>query len=98
HHDGKKNADSAPMKVSDHLSHAFHSARQIAKQIVLVPSIDPYVGIGVPDQYAVNSAIAAHEIVKVAVYGVAAGEGVMEIPVVEHHFRPKKNRQRLLAM
>src|SRR5271169_5309863 len=49
HHHRKQDANSAPVKIGDHLAHAGDSARHAPNHIVLVAIVDSHVGIGRPD-------------------------------------------------
>src|ERR1700677_589937 len=84
-HDGKEHLDPARMKLGDHLLDALHAAGQIAEQVELITRVDAQVGINVPDQYAVDAAIAQFEIVKKTVDCVAGTDRIVEISIVNHH-------------
>ena len=75
------------MEVGDHLFQAGGPARHITQQVILVAVVDSDVGIGVPDQDGVDSAVALPKVVKVTVHGVSARRRVVEVAVLDHHLR-----------
>ena len=67
HHHRKQHAHAAAMEVRDHLPHARDAARHAANHVVLIAIVDAHVGIGGPDQYGVDAAIALFQIIQIAV-------------------------------
>ena len=86
-HDGEENADVVLVEVVDQLADACDAAGKIVDEVVLVAVVDADVGIGGPEEDAVDAAVALVEIVEVAVDGVAPGGGIVEEAVVDHHLR-----------
>ena len=87
HHHGKEHADAAAMEVGDHPADAFDAAGHGLHHLELVAVIDAHVGIGGPDQYRVDAAVALFEVVEITVHSVAAGDRIVEVAVVDHHLR-----------
>ena len=93
-HDGKQHAHMMPVKVLHHLPHALHAAGQIAEHVELIAAVDADIGISVPDEHAVDSAIPLLKVLQITVDGVLPGLRVVEIAVVHHHLRLHKTRLR----
>ena len=87
HHHGEEDADAAAVEVGDHLANAFDAAGHGLDHLQLVAVVDAHVWIGGPDEHGVDAAVAFFEIVEIAVDGVAAGDGVIEVAVLDHHLR-----------
>ena len=58
-----------------------------SNHVELVAIVDAHVGIGGPDQHRVDAAIALLEIVEIAIDGVLAGDGIVEVAILHHHLR-----------
>ena len=84
-HGGEEDADAAAVEVGDHLANGGEAAGEVAEVVELAAVVDADVGVGVPDEDAVDAAVAFVEIVEVAVDGVATGGGVVEVAVLDHH-------------
>ncbi len=59
----------------------------IAQQVELVAVVDADVRVDGPEQDAVDAAVALLQVVEVAVHGVAARDGIVEVAVLHHHLR-----------
>ncbi len=86
-HDGKQNADAALMEIAYHLLEAGDAAGHIVQQIELIAVVDADVGVHGPDEDGIDAAVAPVEIVKIMVDGVALGDGVEEVAILDHHLR-----------
>src|SRR6516164_3140556 len=75
------------MKVGDHLAKRGDTAGHVAQEIELVAIIDADVGIYRPEQDTIDAAVAFIEVIEVAIDGVAAGYGIVEIAVLDHGLR-----------
>ena len=87
HHHGEEHAHAAAMEVGDHLANAFNAAGHGLDHLELVAVVDAHVRIGGPDEHGIDAAVAFFEIVEIAVDGVAAGDGVVEVAILDHHLR-----------
>ena len=86
-HGGEEHAHAAAVEVVDRAAKALQPARQAARQVELVAVVHPDVGVHAPQQHAVQAAEARFQIIKVAVDGVAARDGIVEVAVLHHHLR-----------
>ena len=86
-HGGEEHAHAAAVEVVDRPAKALQPARQAARQVELVAVVHPDVGVHAPQQHAVQAAEARFQIIKVAVDGVAARDGIVEVAVLHHHLR-----------
>src|SRR3954453_8254818 len=67
---------------------------------MLVAIIDSHVGIGLPNEDAINSAIASVEVIEVTIHCVPASNRIVKVSIMHHHLgldktglRPLKGRE-----
>src|SRR5258708_33115197 len=82
---GDEDPDATAVEIRHDLLQAGEAAGQVAGEVSLVAVINADVGINIPDQHAVDAAVAAHEVVEVFVDGVFPGDWGVEIPGPDHN-------------
>ena len=86
-HRRQEHLDAAPMEIGDRAAQPGEAARQIVREVELVAIVDADVRVDVPEQHAVDAAVAALQIVEVTLHGVAARDRIVEVAVLDHHQR-----------
>src|SRR5208337_3475030 len=82
------------MEVGNHLLYAGNAPRHAANHVVLIPIVDSHVWVGWPDQDRINAAVALLKVVKVSVCGVLPCDGIIEVPILNHHLGLHETRLR----
>ena len=86
-HVGEEDADVPPVKLVHHLLERREAARHVAKQVELVAVVDADIGVDGPEQYAVDAAVTAVEVIEKAVDGVLAAGRIVKVAVFHHGLR-----------
>ena len=83
-HCRQKHLDPTFVEVGHYAAQPIHAAGQVVRQIELVAIVDADVRINIPEQHAVDSAVATLQIVEIAIHGVAACDRIVEVAVFHH--------------
>src|SRR5487761_1081848 len=73
------------MKISHHLTHTLHTARHRAHHILLISIVDTHIRIGSPYEHSIDAPIAFLQIIEIPIYGVLAGDWIVEVTIEHHH-------------
>jgi hypothetical protein len=82
------------MEVGNHLPYPGNTSRHAANHVVLIPIVDSHVRVGWPDQDRINTAVALLKVVKVPVHGVLPRDGIIKVPILNHHLGLHETRLR----
>ena len=86
-HRRQEHLHAATMKIGHRLLQPFDAARHGTRQRGLVTVVDADVGIDIPDEHAVDAAVALLQIIQIPVHRVFSGDRVVEISILHHHLR-----------